>query len=100
MRSQARLRVVLGLAGLAVATFPATALAAPAPAAAPAADAAAKELADRYAPIVMLKDQEEECDTSGEPFAPMAVDVLLDNPQIALRQVGNGDPTVMRAVGE
>ncbi len=49
----------------------------------------------------MLKDQEEECDTSGEPFAPMAVDVLLDNPQIALRQVGNGDPTVMRApVGE
>ena len=76
---------------MAVATFPATALAAP------AADAAAQELADRYAPIVMLKDQEEECDTSGEPFAPMAVDVLLDNPQIALRQVGNGDPTVMRA---
>ena len=45
----------------------------------------------------MLKDQEEECDTSGEPFAPMAVDVVLDNRQIALRQVGNGDPTVMRA---
>jgi hypothetical protein len=83
---------VLGLAIVSTATFPATA----------SADvdaetgAAAQELADRYAPIVMLKDQEEECDTSGEPFAPMAVDVLLDNPQIALRQVGNGDPTAMR----
>ena len=29
----------------------------------------------------------------------MAVDVLLDNPQILLRQVGTGDPTVMRAPG-
>ena len=29
----------------------------------------------------------------------MAVDLLLDNPQIALRQVGNGDPTVTRAPG-
>ena len=27
----------------------------------------------------------------------MAVDLLLDNPQIALRQVGNGDPTMTRA---
>ena len=82
---------MLGIPVLAVATFPVTA------AADPAADAAAQELADRYTPIVMLKDQEEECDTSGEPFAPMAVDVLLENRQIALRQVGNGDPTVMRA---
>ena len=29
----------------------------------------------------------------------MSVDLLLDNPQIALRQLGNGDPTVMRGPG-
>ena len=58
-----------------------------------------QELAERYAPIVMLRTQEADCDSDGEPFAPMAVDLLLDNPQIALRQVGNGDPTVTRAPG-
>jgi Vacuolar protein sorting-associated protein 62 len=58
-----------------------------------------QELAERYAPIVMLRAQEADCDSDGEPFAPMAVDLLLDNPQIALRQLGNGDPTVMRAPG-
>jgi hypothetical protein len=59
----------------------------------------AQELADRYAPIVMVRTQEHECDADGEPFAPMAVDGILDNPQILLRQVGTGDPTVMRAPG-
>jgi hypothetical protein len=59
----------------------------------------AQELAERYAPIVVLRTQEADCDSDGEPFAPMAVDLLLDNPQVALRQVGNGDPTVMRAPG-
>ncbi len=39
-------------------------------------DAATQELAERYAPIVMLKDQEQECDTYGEPFAPMSVDAV------------------------
>lgn len=69
----------------------------PSAAAAGAQDAdAAQVLAERYAPIVMVKAQDEECDTYGEPFAPMPVDVLLGNSQVALRQVGNGDPTVMR----
>jgi Vacuolar protein sorting-associated protein 62 len=58
-----------------------------------------QELVDRYAPIVMLRTQEAECDSDGEPFAPMAVELLLHNPQIALRQVGNGDPTVQRGPG-
>jgi hypothetical protein len=58
-----------------------------------------QELVERYAPIVMLRTQEEDCDPDGEPFAPMAVDVLLDNPQILLRQVGRGDPVVMSAPG-
>jgi hypothetical protein len=57
---------------------------------------AAQQLADRYAPIFMLKAQDEQCDTYGEPYAPMSVDALLGNQQVALRQVGNGDPTVMR----
>jgi hypothetical protein len=48
---------------------------------------------------MMLRVQDEDCDSDGEPFAPMSVDVLLDNPQILLRQVGRGDPTVMRAPG-
>ena len=62
-------------------------------------DSDAQELVERYVPIVMLRTQEEPCDSDGEPFVPMNVDLLLDNPQIALRQVGNGDPTVMRAPG-
>lgn len=62
-------------------------------------DPAAQELVDRYAPIFMLKEQGGPCDTQGEPFDPMTVEAILDNPQIALRQVGNGDPTAMRAPG-
>jgi hypothetical protein len=58
-----------------------------------------QELADRYAPIMMLRAHASECDPDGEPFAPMAVDALLDNPQILLRQVGRGDPVMMRAPG-
>ena len=71
----------------------------PATSAVDAQSADEQELAERYAPIVMLRTQEADCDSDGEPFAPMAVDLLLDNPQIALRQVGNGDPTVTRAPG-
>ncbi len=59
-------------------------------------DDAAQELADRFAPVIMLKEQEEECDPSGEPYAPASVEIVLDNPEIALRQVGGGNPTVMR----
>ena len=56
-----------------------------------------QELAERYAPVSTLKAQEAECDSNGEQYAPMAADIVLDNPQILLRQVGNGDPVV--AVG-
>ncbi len=60
----------------------------------PAADDAAQQLADRFAPILMLKQQTEACDPDGEPYRPGLVDIVLDNPQIALRQLGNGDPVV------
>ncbi|MAT07063.1 MAG: hypothetical protein CL424_18675 [Acidimicrobiaceae bacterium] len=62
-------------------------------------DDSARELAERFAPIVMIKQQEQTCDPDGEPYAPAAVDIVLDNPEIALRQVGGGNPTVQRGPG-
>lgn len=58
------------------------------------AASAERKLAERYAPIVVVKAQEDECDTYGEPYLPMRVDALLDNDQVALRLVGNRDPVV------
>lgn len=62
----------------------------------PPGDDAARELAERFVPIIMVKDQAEPCDPDGEPFWPMPVDVLLDNPEIALRQMSRENPVVMR----
>jgi hypothetical protein len=59
-----------------------------------ATDDSAQQLADRFAPIFMLKQQREPCDTDGEPYRPSSVDIVLGNPQVALRQVGNNDPVV------
>jgi hypothetical protein len=56
-------------------------------------------LAERYAPVVMVKQQEAPCDTRGEPFEPAPVEIVLDNPEVFLRQVGNGDPVAMRGPG-
>lgn len=58
---------------------------------------AAQQLAGRYSPIFMLREQSADCDTEGEPFAPMPVDVILDNPDVLLRQAGEADPIVTRA---
>jgi hypothetical protein len=53
--------------------------------AAPAApDAAEVELAERYAPIVRLVDHPEACG-NGEPYDPLDVDLVLDNPEVVLR---------------
>ncbi|MGA9277949.1 hypothetical protein [Ilumatobacter sp.] len=56
-----------------------------------------QELVEKYAPIVYLKAQDSPCDTEGEPYAPQAVDIVLDNPDIVLRQVGNDDPVIDHA---
>ena len=61
------------------------------------ADAARQQLAERFAPILMLKRQTTDCSTDGEQYRPSRVDIVLDNPEIALRQVGRGDPVVMWA---
>jgi len=73
---------VLGRVGLLVAGI-ATALAV----AVPVARAAGPEqqLAERYAPIVALKQQDEACDRSGEGWRPTAIDAVLGNPAVRLR---------------
>lgn len=65
----------------------------------PSLDDPAQQLVERFAPVMMLKQQDEACDNGGEQFRPSAVDVILDNPEIALRQVGHVDITAMRAPG-
>ena len=63
-------------------------------AAAPAASAQTPDetaLAERYAPVVRLVEQEEECGP-GEPYEPMDVEALFDEPTVALRGPwGGGD---------
>ena len=55
------------------------------------ADLADKQaLAERFAPVVRLVEQVEECGT-GEPYKPMDVDVLFDEPTVALRGPWNAD---------
>ncbi|MFL6241158.1 MAG: Vps62-related protein [Actinomycetes bacterium] len=58
---------------------------------------AARQLAERYAPIVMLRRYDGVCGDSGEPYVPMTVDKVLGNPEVALRQLGNADPVIMWA---
>ena len=56
-----------------------------------------QELVEQYAPIMMLKAQDGPCDSEGEPYAPQSVDIVLDNPDVVLRQVGNDDPVLATA---
>ncbi len=66
------------------------------------ADAAGpeQELADRYAPIVALKDQEGPCGAKtleGEPWRPTTVQIVLGSPEVVLRGPGKGSPVVETA---
>jgi hypothetical protein len=45
---------------------------------------AEEELAERYAPVVRLVEQEEECGP-GEPYEPIDVDAILDEDTVSLR---------------
>ncbi len=53
-----------------------------------------QELVEKYAPILLLKEQEAPCDPDGEPYSPQAVDIVLDNPDVVLRQVGSQNPVL------
>jgi len=76
------------LRGVPVVILAATALIVAPTAAADLADERA--LAERHAPIVRIVDQREECGR-GEPFVPTDVDLLFDEPTVALR--GPWNPT-------
>ncbi len=45
---------------------------------------AATRLADRYAPVVVVRDQEAPCDRGGEPYRPVPVETVLGVPGIRL----------------
>jgi hypothetical protein len=47
----------------------------------PSAD---QQLADRYAPIVALKQQSKACDSHGEPYRPVPADVVLGRADVRL----------------
>jgi hypothetical protein len=102
---RAVLRTFVLLIGVASVAVPSVALGfAPAPTllARQSAPSAAQQLADKYAPIVMVKQQEDACDNDGEPYLPAPVEVVFDNPDIVLRQnMGDGpsadDPIVVEA---
>ena len=74
-----------------------TPVSADSPAQEPSLDDPAQQLVERFAPVMMLKQQEEECDVDGEQFHPSSVDIILDNPEIALVQVGRNDIVAQRA---
>src|SRR5215217_3763651 len=48
---------------------------------------AEEQLAQRFAPIVSLKEQGFDCDTAGEPYLPLPVDIVLNSPDVALKQI-------------
>ena len=60
-------------------------------------------LAERFSPVVMVRVQESACDDTGEPYLPVAVDLVFDQPDVTLRQHAGGhrsdDPVLMTAPG-
>ncbi len=50
----------------------------------------AQQLADRWAPLAVLRDQSAPCDRSGEGYFPVSVESVLGNPDIALK-IADGD---------
>jgi hypothetical protein len=76
---KSRLRpAVAGLATVALLGLPAAASAAP-------AETAAQRLAETYAPIAMLREQQDPpCDTAEEQYQPTSVGTVLGNPDVDL----------------
>ncbi|HET7508056.1 MAG TPA: hypothetical protein VFJ53_06825, partial [Solirubrobacterales bacterium] len=71
--------VLFGFAALAALGSPAAATGAP------VGDEAAQQLAEKYVPIAMLREQRDPpCNTSEEQYQPTSVDVVLGNPTVTL----------------
>ncbi len=80
----ARLRIALLGAGLLVLVLAAQAAGATA---GEDGGAAAKRLAARFAPITMLREQQDPpCETTAEQYEPTSVDTVLGNPDVALER--------------
>jgi hypothetical protein len=47
---------------------------------------AEQQLADRFSPIALLKEQPSLCSRDGEPYLPMPVDLVLNDPEVMLRR--------------
>ncbi|KKL93868.1 hypothetical protein LCGC14_1870360, partial [marine sediment metagenome] len=58
-----------------------------------------EQLVAKYAPIVYLGRQDEECDSDGDPFDPAPVEIVLDNPEVTLREDAPGTPVLMEGPG-
>jgi len=79
-------RVPLAFIALALASLAAHAIGAPREA--EAAPSAAQQLVAKYAPILLVRKQENPpCDTSEEQYEPTTVNVVLGNPQVVLERV-------------
>lgn len=60
-----------------------------------------QQLADRFSPIVYLRKQAYQCATppdGGEPYLPMPVEIVLDNPEVLVRDRANNDHVVATGV--
>jgi hypothetical protein len=51
-----------------------------------------QELADRFAPIVILQRQDFPCDAEGEPYLPAPVDVVFADNEVVLREGPQQEP--------
>ncbi len=47
-----------------------------------------QQLAEKYAPVAALREQEHACDRDGEGYFPAPVEIVLGNPDVTLRQEG------------
>jgi hypothetical protein len=47
---------------------------------------AEQQLADKFAPIAQLRQQEEACDGDGEAYFPAPVEIVLGNPEVVLKR--------------
>ncbi len=52
---------------------------------------AEQQLAEKYAPIAELRQQEAACDRKGEGYFPAPIELVLGNPEIALKQATGED---------
>lgn len=61
-----------------------------------------QQLADLYVPVVYVREQAFECAPTpdgGEPYLPLPVEMVLDNPRVLIRDGADSDHVVAQGVG-